>query len=102
MKNDGGTEANSDELEVLFVAGPLLRDLLHCNSRSSGARQAAWTAPSPRRRKTCAPRALHAEIRSPSAIDLVHVTNQINAATDHQHSRHGPQNEDWHLSSSSV
>lgn len=34
MKNVDGTEVISRALEVLFVAGHLLDDLLHCNSRS--------------------------------------------------------------------
>lgn len=34
MENVGGTEVISGALEVLFVAGHLLDDLLHCNSCS--------------------------------------------------------------------
>ncbi len=34
MENVGGTEVISRALGALFVAGLLLHDLLHCNSRS--------------------------------------------------------------------
>ena len=42
MKNVGGTEVISRTLEVLFVAGLLPSNLLHCNSRS-GWRELSMT-----------------------------------------------------------
>ena len=53
----------------------------------------------PKTYRTCA---LRAQARSPADAGLVHMANQINAAADHQNGRHGPQNKDWHLSSSSI
>lgn len=49
--------------------------------------------------RTCA---LHAEIRTLFLTDLVEMADQVDAAANHQHSGYGPQNQDWHVSSSSV
>ncbi|UWU95006.1 hypothetical protein [Bradyrhizobium sp. CB1015] len=40
MKNLGGTEVISRALAVLFVAGLLRHDVLHCNGRSGRRRRA--------------------------------------------------------------
>src|SRR5437763_833505 len=79
MKNVDGTEVISRALQVLFVAGLLLDDLLHCNSHPSwhaaghigsltslvGDGRLARRRPEDLR--TCA---LHAQTRSPSTAGL--------------------------------
>ncbi|MCP3391294.1 hypothetical protein NLM27_21130 [Bradyrhizobium sp. CCGB12] len=93
MKIAVDTKVISRVLEVLFVAGLPLHHLhlLHCNSRSCRG-EAGREDDLPRSSETKNPGvcALHAQTLSSSATGLVHVTNQINAATDQNDRRHGP------------
>src|SRR4051812_37780679 len=95
MENVGGTEVISRAREVLFVAGPLFARtvalqlaLLATRGRLRGDRLA----------DLCAART------DPLAFycALMQMADQIDAAADHQHGRNGPENQNWHLSSSSV
>ena len=96
MKNLAGTEVISRALEVLFVAGllrarPVALQLALVRARG----HASWRRPLTlvKGLRTCA---LHAEDPLAFRSRLVHVTNQIDAAADHNNRWDGPENKYRH------
>src|SRR3954453_10836389 len=101
MENVGGTEVISRAREVLFVAGPpFFANCCTATCAPADAWQAEGRLSTGDRRLAdlCAartdPLAFHSR--------LMQMANQIDAAADYQQGRHGPENQNWHLSSSSV
>jgi hypothetical protein len=97
MENVGGTEVISRAREVLFVAGPPLARAVALQlallPTCGGLRGALLLLVSDRGlADLCAARTDPLAFHS----TLVQMANQIDAAADHQHGRHGPQNQNGH------
>src|SRR3954453_16603352 len=100
MENLGGTEVISRAREALFVAGPPLSRTAALQLTLLPVRGKPMGVASLSTQTACGP--VRCTQRPAFHCRLVHVADQIDAAADHQHGRHGPENQNWHLSSSSV
>ena len=95
MENVGGTEVISRAREVLFVAGLAVARTVALQPVLLPAAAAAGRPPTLAcDKRRAGPCAAH---RPAFHCRLVHMADQIDAAADHQHGGHGPENQNWHL-----